>query len=136
MMRFVYTIFMAIFTYALWWMYPSWVDDIDDAEFIYAVGGIYLIVLYFFIGLPTIIITRINKKMRSLDRIKHYLISMVAGTLVFIWFFSKIAESDFPLILNFVVPYSLLGGLFGGFLFYAPIEIIRIFKIRKSYNVK
>ena len=101
-------------------------------EFFYLIGGICLLVLYFLIGFPTLVITNTNNKPSVKARVKGYLISTTIGIVVFILFFSRISESNTSEIYEIIIPYSVLVGALAGIFYFTPIEIMRILKTEST----
>lgn len=97
-----------------------------NSEMFYTIGTLSIVVLYFLIGYPTLLIVSSKPKINS--RSVGYLLATLIGIILFLLFYITIGELEKKEILNFLIPYSFLFGIIGGILFFVPMEIARNFK--------
>ena len=116
-----YTLVISLISIALFQTYFYFVNV--NSEMLYTIGTLCIIVLYFLIGYPTLLIVTNNSRIKS--RCVRYLITTLTGIIFFILFYIKIGELESGEILYHLVPYSFLFGIIGGLLYFLPIEIAR-----------
>lgn len=119
-----YTFLISVITIILFLSY-LYLGNVDS-EMLYTVGIISMVILYFLIGYPTLLII-INKPLIS-TRIARYALASLIGTVIFILFYIKIGQLDNDEILYILIPYSFLFGTIGGIMFFLPVELVRTFK--------
>lgn len=94
-----------------------------NAEMLYTVGTFSIIVLYFLIGFPTLLI--VTNKPTGLARSIRYLLATLIGIVLFVMFYIKIGELELNLIIDFLIPYSFIFGIIAGLIYFLPSEIMR-----------
>ncbi|SDM88976.1 hypothetical protein SAMN05518871_102491 [Psychrobacillus sp. OK028] len=116
-----YTLAISIISILLFQTYFYFVNV--DSEMLYTIGTFSIIILYFLIGYPTLLIVSTKSTIKS--RCIRYLIATLIGVIFFILFYIKIGELENTDIFYHLVPYSFLFGIIGALLFFSPIEITR-----------
>lgn len=116
-----YTLVISLISIVLFQSYFYFVNV--NSEMLYTIGTLCIIVFYFLIGYPTLLIVSNNSSIKS--RCVRYLIATLTGIIFFILFYIKIGELESEEILYHLVPYSFLFGILGGLLYFSPIEITR-----------
>lgn len=121
MRKLIYTFAMSIISVILFQLYFYFANV--NAEMLYTVGTFSIIVLYFLIGFPTLLI--VTNKPTILARSIRYLLATLIGIVLFVLFYIKIGQLELNQIIDFLIPYSFIFGIIAGLIYFLPIEIMR-----------